>query len=215
LRDVRMIEAPSSFEVIRRPVIHIKTVQMREGMTLPAKMTAIRRHDEIALARQDRNGICHTVSFDRARFLQLQSSNSPHMMLHDSKGTARTVDEFKRTATTNPRELVSPSVMTGFDFPGATARWQVIFKIPFMPRSPIVDARLQLDPNYIKFAAVVDFIQACGRIVRGISDFGETFCTDDQILWLYPEAVRMGWIPFWFMPAVVLNVKNVPPPINF
>lgn len=113
--------------------------------------------------------------------------------------TADTVEFFK--GSNPPAILVSPSVVTGYDFPGEEAEWQVIGKIPFADsRSLIMKARQRRNADYGCYLALKQMVQASGRIVRTPEDVGETFVIDDHFKWVVSK--YRGVIPKWWLEAV-------------
>lgn len=200
--QVDFAEYPSSFPVERRPVMWVRTVQQRFGMSEDEIREAVRRVDQIIDARLDRKGIVHTVSFDRAKQIMRWSRHSSVMLLNDSKlrDTAEVIERFKQSGA--PRVLVTPSVKEGYDFAGDLAEYQVIYKVPLLNRksSPIADARCKEDPDYDNFQAMQSIVQMSGRIVRSDTDAGETIITDDAWgNWFLRSAERFA--PRWFMAA--------------
>src|SRR5207247_856837 len=141
--DFEFIELPSSCPVDRRPVIHVKTVQMRQTMTSGQLSEAVRRVDQITRARQDRNNIIHTVSFARATDLKLRSEFGERMLTNTSRNTQETVEKFQGRKDSPPWALVGPSFDTGWDFPFTECEYQIIFKVHFGDRrNPLVAARI-------------------------------------------------------------------------
>lgn len=195
-------EYPSSFPVARRPVVAVRTVAQRNGMSDDERLEAVRRVDQIIGMRLGRNGIIHTVSFDRARHLFQHSQYAHLMLLNDPKArdTAAIVEQFRRS---EGRVLVTPSVMEGYDFPGRQCEWQVIYKVPLLNRhaSVVADARCKEDSEYDGYQAMQKIVQASGRAMRSASDSAETLITDDTWdNWFYKANRKHA--PGWFNAAV-------------
>ncbi len=109
------------------------------------------------------------------------------------------VDRFKRSDP--PSILVSPSMVTGYDFPYDDARYQVIGKIAFPDgRSEVMKARHAKDPEYGYYLAMQSLIQACGRGMRAPDDTCDCFITDDHFSWFMGKCRKMA--PKWFLDAV-------------
>ena len=120
------------------------------------------------------------------------------MMTHESDTTRLVVERFKETQ--DPKILVSPSVVTGFDFPYDTCRWQIISKIPFPDgRSEVMKARTKIDPDYGSYLAVQSLVQACGRGMRAPDDNCEVFVIDNH--WEWFSSKYKGLFQNWFLQA--------------
>jgi ATP-dependent DNA helicase DinG len=157
----------------------------------------------------NRKGIIHTVSYQRAKDLMTASEHKSWMMVHDTYNLKDTIQQFKQS--TGPWILVSPSIVTGYDFKATSARYQIIGKIPFPDmRGVFMSTRKDLDPT-TGYLAMMKLIQACGRIVRGPSDWGETFIVDDHFLWFVKTCKALG-APRWFLNAIV-EFESLPDPL--
>jgi hypothetical protein len=98
-----------------------------------------------------RKGIIHTVSYQRTKELITQSDHKKWMLVHDSANTREIIQQFKNAE--GPWILVSPSIVTGYDFPGDQCRYQIIAKVPIPDmRGPIMSRRKELDPEYAGYA---------------------------------------------------------------
>lgn len=169
----------------------------------------VERIDEIIAARLDRKGIVHTTSYSRAKLLRERSRFARFMYVPWSSNTAEKVEAFKKARP--PAVLVSPAVTTGWDFPGDTARYQVIAKVPFPDSTdPVTAARAKSDKDYASYLAAVATVQAAGRIVRGPEDWGETFLVDRNFDWFLRK--NADHFPGWFLDGLYWSYDRVPEP---
>jgi Rad3-related DNA helicase len=166
------------------------------------------RLDQIAGARQDRNGLVHTISYARRDEIMSRSRFAGRMFINERGEPATAmVDEFKDHYP--GAILVSPSVGQGFDFTGKSAEWQFICKVPFPPPSKVMKARTDRDREYPYYLAMAKFVQMAGRIMRDKTDQGETFIADDHFSWFMPRYRHLA--PGWFN-AFVKQVSVLPQP---
>ena len=211
--EVELIEFPSSFPIARRPVVYVPTVQMRAGMSGEQLGTMVRRVDQVIDRRLDRNGIIPTVSFQRAKDVLRCSRHADIMMLNESKTTQTTVDRFKGRQNSAPAVLVSPSVATGYDFPGTEAEYIIIIKIPFPDtRGPVMKARQDADKDYGLYVAALEMVQTAGRAMRSENDSCEIFVLDDQWAWARWKMREKGFLPAWFDEAC-RGPESLPAPL--
>jgi Rad3-related DNA helicase len=192
-------EYPHPFPLRNRSLIHIPTIRLNHRTTdLELKRWAS-RIDQIIDGRLDRKGIVHTVSYARRDFLLSVSRFRDVFITHKRLDTELMVSKF-RTAPP-PQVLVSPSMATGWDFPGDTARFQVIGKLAYPDtRNRIIKARSVDDPDYGAYIAMQQLIQAVGRGVRSMDDWCESFIIDDNIGW-FMQRYSKKFAPHWFREA--------------
>lgn len=179
------LEFESDFDVARCPIYYIPT--MRVDFRNKDLSNLWVRMDQVISPRRDRKGIIHTVSYQRQQDI-LRSSRHAHFMLSNARGTpaTSTVEVFKSMAPGSI--LVSPSLSTGYDFPGRDCEWQIMCKIPFPDgRSKINKARELDDPEYGPYQAMQTLVQAFGRGMRSKEDQCESFIFDDHVSWFVPR----------------------------
>lgn len=189
-------EYHSSFPISRRPVIHVPTVQMSWRTGDLELMWWLGKIDAILEGRRDRKGIIHTVSYERANFIRDNSRHAERMLIHDSKGRADTVARFKAAGAGTV--LVSPSVDTGYDFPGEQCEYQIIAKLPFQDnRAKVIKARMKNDKEYSNYMTAQTMVQMTGRGMRSEEDRCETLIIDDNVEWWLRQ--NKQHFPKWWM----------------
>lgn len=213
--DYSFWEAPSRFPVERRPVYSIETTPpVRVDMRMDAEDVYfwMKRIDRLIEPRRRLGwkGIIHAVSYQRAMEIVGRSEHKDIMIMHTSGGARDAIRHFKEA--NGPCILVSPSIVTGYDFPDDECRFQIIVKVP-MPdmRSPIMAARGKTDKEYAGYLAMQKLVQACGRGMRGPLDWCETFIVDDHFSdWFMRRNKRHA--PRWFQDAIE-RVEYFPEPL--
>lgn len=178
-------EFASDFNPKRCPIYWVPTMRVDSRAADLSQLWV--RLDQIVSRRQDRKGIIHTISYARQQDV-LKKSRFARNMLVNSKGIPATsmVEIFK--ASKPGTILVSPSVATGYDFPGNTCEWQFICKIPFPDgRTKINKARSAADPEYGAYYAMQSLVQSFGRGMRSKEDQCEGFICDDHLSWFLPR----------------------------
>ena len=211
-RATSWYRAPSPFPVSRRPIYCFKDTP---GIRIDHRVTDemidwwVHRMDEWIESRLDRKGIIHTVSYARQKLILERSQFRRYMVAPiRANQVASAVQEF--TCASTPRLLVSPSVMTGFDFPYQTCEYQIVGKVPFPDtRSEITKARVAQDRLYGPHTTMQLLVQAVGRGMRAADDACETLILDDHIHWFLGKHGRLA--PSWFTDAVQ-RVSRMPDP---
>lgn len=203
-------EYPSTFPIASRPVIHVPTARITFRSTEADMRQWTSRIDQIIRARQDRKGIIHTVSYARRNQALSVTKFRDQMFSHDSHTARTTVESFKRAAP--PAILISPSMVTGYDFPYETCEYMIVGKIGFMDtRSAIEKARSEDDKDYVAYEAMQQLVQACGRGMRAEDDRCQVMVIDDNARWFVPKYAHFA--PRWFSEAWVWG-STVPRPLE-
>lgn len=185
---------PSPFDPSRAPVTLLDTkIRNTKNITDEEFMSLIATMDNIIGSRLDRKGIIHTVSYGRQELILANSQWAGIMYANrrktrgvamDAYSAAEVVAAFK--AAPAPAVLVSPSVTTGWDFPGPQCEYQLIPKLPFPDMSGrILQARVKSDPGVTNHICAVELQQMCGRGMRMESDRCETFILDASGRWFF------------------------------
>lgn len=213
--DVTFFEMKSYFPRERRPVYLVRGGRVDFRMTDAARGHWLDTMASLCHARRDRSGIIHSVSFVRAEEIYDGLSSRTDVehrtfLLHRrGQSAADVVAIFKRS----PRGtiLISPSVMTGFDFPYTQCEFQIIAKVPFPDtRSRIMKARIRATKGYRDVLTMTTLVQACGRGMRAEDDQCETFIVDEHANWFLDQYGELA--PSWFTQAIVRTGRRILPP---
>lgn len=167
------------------------------------------RMDQYIGTRLDRKGIIHTISHDRRAELVARSMWR-EFMIYNQRGevTSAKIEEFLEAPP--PRLLVSPSISTGYDFPGAACEYSITAKIPFDPPSRISSARRENDPEYAPYKALQAMIQMDGRHKRYRGDRGESAIFDMNMRWFWP---KFRYLAPRSYRSTYKEVTIIPPPL--
>jgi len=208
--QVTWCEIPSTFPVARRPVIWVPTVRVDTKMTDLHWSAWADRIDQIVGQRTDRKGIIHCVSYARGKRYFQTSIYQERLVFVKPGETVKEVAAFK--ASKHPLVLISPAIMTGWDFPDDECRFQVIAKLPFPDtRSNIVKAWQEKDKEWGTHQMMQNLVQAVGRGMRSETDWCETLIVDDHWAWVWSKC--KAFAPGWFWPAVRKSLA-LPPPLH-
>ena len=213
--DCEFKEWGRQFPAVNGPVVWVPTVKVKHDEKMPEadKQRWIDRHDEIFKWGADRRGICHTVSYARARSIADALGKLHPITLNgaadpDSATASEAFDKYKSDDRNSI--LVSPSFSTGWDFAGPIAEWQVISKLAFPPPTDkLVAARTERDHDYPMYCCAQELVQACGRINRYPEDRGTTLVVDDNVKWVMRAA--SDHMPRWFK---VRTEEQLPKPLD-
>lgn len=214
--DVTFQVMKSRFPVANRPVYIVESTRVDHRMSDIDKEYWISRHDKIIKHRLDRRGIIHPVSYQRALDIQAASKYGKYMIVPRSSRELPAALHYYLT-TKPPVILVSPAIMTGYNFPYEACEYQILSKVPFPDtRSAIMRARIKATDNYRDHLTMNAVNQAVGRPVRADDDRAETFIVDDHIRWYLRQAWDLGLVPQSLSDALqfVAQPPLPPPPLH-
>jgi len=199
------MEADTDFNPADCPIYYMPTQFVDDRH--PDRSMLWLRMDQWLAARQDRKGIIHTVSHERRREILANSRFRDYMIWNEEKElAAEKVVEFKNS---DVGFLLSPSVGTGYDFPGRQCEHTFMAKIPFAPPSKIMKAREAQDREYRSYQAFQKMIQAFGRGARFKGDRCEGLIPDDNMQWFIHKFGHLATRSFH---RVYRVVNRLPPP---
>jgi Rad3-related DNA helicase len=206
--DRTWLEVGSYFPPENTPIWHVPTARINYRTDDYGTTIWQARIDQIIQRRLDRKGIVFTVSYDRARLLLSRSRYKNIMLTHSTGDVSLVVNRFK--AMKAPAVLVSPTVTTGWDFPGLD--YIIVGKIPYPDTKDLVlQSRHVEDKDWSAYLAMDTLVQECGRGTRSSTDKCEILILDDSWLWWWPAYRKFA--PKWFQERVKGSLTCVPDPL--
>lgn len=168
---------------------------------------------EWCLARADRKGIIHSVSYDRS-YQIARALQGAGLHLHvPGRGLPleHAIAAFRRAGPGSI--LISPAMTTGIDFPYRDAEYLVVPKVPFPDiRTAIAKARQRRDANYRNEIALQTLLQMIGRAMRAVDDQCEVAIFDEHVVWFIKQERRKGNVPDYIWEALKF-ITRLPEPL--
>jgi Rad3-related DNA helicase len=206
--DRAWLEVGSYFPPENTPICHVPTTRVNYRTDDYGTTIWQARIDQIIQRRLDRKGIVFTVSYDRARLLLSRSRFKDIMFTHSTNDVVQVVNKFKLASP--PAVLVSPTVTTGWDFPGLD--YIIVGKIPYPDTKDLVlQARHVDDVDWSSYLAMDTLVQECGRGSRSAKDKCEVLLVDDNAVWFMYQYAKFA--PKWFMARWKGSLTCVPDPL--
>lgn len=158
----------------------------------------------IAQAHPSERGVVHANSYHLANAIRkfLPAEVRRRLTTHDPMNRVRRYNRWKTDPAPNAI-LLAVAMNQGIDLIGNTARWQVIVKVPY-PNLGDIWVRRRMEQSdgqsWYQSRAMIQVLQAAGRIMRAAEDSGVTYVVDTQLDGL----VDGGWpdLPEWFRQRV-------------
>jgi ATP-dependent DNA helicase DinG len=142
-----------------------------------------------------KKGIIHTNSFELSKWIS-EGIELDRFITHDTNTREDALKYFFESEGDNI--LVSPSVGTGVSFDDDLARFQIIAKIPYPSLASTKNKkRLEQNKEWYSLTTVQHLVQICGRVVRSMEDYGDTFIIDGS----FSDILRYSskYIPEWLL----------------
>ena len=197
-RRVKYIEADSCIPAEQRPVV-FNPVASVTGASINSSSELIAKGVcDILKTRPESKGLVH-VTYAQSRALQKYLRGCDRIMFHDKDNKKSVYTKFRQS--TGRPFLIAAGMQEGIDLPGEDYQCQIIGKVPYPDLSePAVRYRSEQDKQWYSWQATKTMLQACGRICRTPSDFGETIIIDSNFKRLYQN--NPGMYPGWFKKSV-------------
>lgn len=199
----------STFPLSNRPVHMLMLGSMgRQSYreTLPKLLYTITK---ILKKHGDKKGLihCHSYKLGTAINDHLLTTEHAPRVLFPAIAKDRNELFMRHRLTAEPTVLLSPSMTEGFSLDDDLARFQIIAKMPFpYLGDKQIAAKKDLDADWYTLQTVMTIIQACGRIVRSDTDYGDTYILDRDFYRLYNDD-NLQFFPKWFEDAFVWHLK--------
>jgi len=199
----------STFPIANRPVHMVMLGSMgRQAYdeTLPKLLSTTTK---ILNKHKGTKGLihCHSYKLGKAIYDHLLTTEHASRVLFPEVARDRNELFARHRLTTEPTVLLSPSMTEGFSLDDDLARFQIIAKMPFpYLGDKQIAAKKDLDQDWYTLQTVMTIIQACGRIVRSDTDYGDTYILDRDFYRLYNDD-NLQFFPKWFEDAFVWHLK--------
>lgn len=180
IKEYKYIESNSSFDPKKAPILISQTNKLNHGNLQKALPSIIKQIKVICDKHKNEKGIIHThtnhittyiktnLNGDRFLYRSQLLKNEEILAMHES--------------TNKPTVIVSPSLGLGVDLKDDLARFQIIIKAAFLP---LGDDRIKkmfdIDKQWYTNKMLSNFIQQCGRGIRGKDDHCVTYVLDATI----------------------------------
>lgn len=207
-----VVEVPSSFPVLQRPIIprmvaNVIAKQMNEAV--PKLISEI---VDILEEHPDERVLIHSVSYRLTKdiFFELKHHGFGDRLAtyFNSLDRQNALDNYLRIPN---GVLVAPSFDRGVDLPADDCRVIIVAKIPFLSvGDKQVQARLfgtgKAGKTWYAIQAIRSLCQMTGRGMRSAEDSCRTYILDKQFSRLYNENRRL--FPKWWADAIVWDVND-------
>ena len=194
--DYEYIEAPNLFDSKKAPIYIIdgNNLNYKNIDSMLPKLN--KQINDICKFHQNDKGIIHTHTQKIADYLKTTNFGNDRFTVRSKELTNDEVLEIHKNKDNSI--IISPSMSFGVDLKDDLARFQIIVKTPWLPLgSERIKKLAKRDPDWYIMKMFNIFIQACGRGVRNINDWCNTYILDSTIKRLLLE--HQNILPKYFV----------------
>ncbi|BCG50140.1 conserved hypothetical protein [Ralstonia phage RP13] len=139
----------------------------------------------------DQPGIIHTVSYNLAEEIVANVNSDRFVVTSDYK-------EIRGILKSSNKIVVSPAIEEGVDL--KESMFQIIAKTPYLF---LGDVHVKLNLNtklWYDRKTMIRVIQMCGRSVRGVNDYADTYVLDNTFINVLDKCMNIT--PKWFLEGI-------------
>ncbi|AUR97731.1 P-loop containing nucleoside triphosphate hydrolase [Vibrio phage 1.244.A._10N.261.54.C3] len=181
LEDAHIIEVTNPIPLDNRRIIYMPVGRMSGKSLAETKPKMVEGLDELIQMHSVENneiGLIHTASYALAEYIKDSSKYGDRIFIGRNRNeTMKMIESCKSRG--QGLVVASPSMIEGYDLKGDLGRWQAIAKVPFgFLGDPLIKYVADTDNGSYFREAVLSVVQASGRVVRGVDDYGVTYILD-------------------------------------
>lgn len=198
VKFIRINESP--FPIKNRPIYAYNLGEMSYRNMNSLLPTITSNIDAIMTNYLSERGIIHVTNYKTADYLEKNLNEENKKRLFITGGNISQSEVIRKHAESHNGVLLSPSLYQGIDLKDDLARFQIIIKIPYPDISDkYIDTKMKNDYRWYQWQTALRLVQSYGRIVRSISDYGDTYILDSKLR----KFIQNKMIPKWFTEAIV------------
>ena len=182
LSGAKYIKVQSTFNFDKSPIFFYNQRRMSYNQieaNLPWLCATI---NEILDKHPHENGIIHSASYSLTmKILEgLSPKNKRRILVYS--GTQEKKQVLEMLKKDNSKVLMGPSLLEGLDLKDNISRFQIFAKVPYLSLSDkFVKVKMQINPGWYRWAAVLAILQGTGRSVRHETDYAVTYILDASL----------------------------------
>jgi Rad3-related DNA helicase len=203
--EIYSIRVPNIFDLSKNPIrIYSEFDMSGDPIETGAAESSLSAIKQILKKHNNEKGVIHTSNYEQVNYI-MDKINSNRFVKHYSTNREAVLKDFKNSD--EPLVLVSPSMNEGVDLPGELCRFQIIFKLPYLPfKQPWIEKRENLyedGKEWYDYKMLTKLIQGYGRGIRFEGDYCKTYILDNRLFDVINKDIEGSEIiPKYFINAI-------------
>jgi len=176
------IKMESNFDYTKSPIYFYNKRRMTYTQMEANLPWLYERINEILDNHPGENGIIHSASYNLTMKIHnnLSQKNKNRVLVYEGTAEKRKVLEILKRD--NSKVLMGPSLLEGLDLKDEWSRLQIFAKVPYLSLADrFVKTKLQINPDWYRWKAIVNILQGTGRSVRSEEDWATTYILDGSL----------------------------------
>jgi len=182
LKGAKYIKLESSFDFNKSPIYFFNSRKMSYNHIDKNLPWLIDQINKIIENHPGESGLIHSASYRLSLdiFNGLSEKNRSRVFIYNGTEEKRNfLDELKRS---NDKILLGPSLLEGLDMKDDFGRFQIFAKVPYLSLGDrFVKTKMNINPEWYRWKAIINILQGTGRIVRNENDWGVTYILDGSL----------------------------------
>lgn len=178
-KNARYFRMESTFDFTKSPIYFFTKHRMSMAEKEKNLPWVIEKIDDILDEYDGQSGIIHSGSYELTSriYSALSAKNKKRVLVY--KGTQEKEEELDRFINEEGLVLMGPSILEGLDLIQDKSRFQIFVKVPFPSIGDrFVKAKMNYNPNWYDWKAIISILQGIGRSVRSENDWAVTYFLD-------------------------------------
>ena len=110
----------------------------------------------------------------------LSPKNKRRILVYN--GTQEKKQVLEMLKRDHSKVVLGPSLIEGLDLKDNISRFQIFAKVPYLSLSDkFVKVKMQINPAWYRWAAIINVLQGTGRSVRHETDYAVTYILDASL----------------------------------
>jgi len=182
LKSAKYIKLESQFNFEKSPIYFYNARRMSYKHIESNLPWLIEKVNTIIANHKGESGLIHSASYKLSMdiFNGLTAENRKRVLIYNGTEEKRTFLEDLKNNT--DKVLIGPSLLEGLDMKDDFGRFQIFAKVPYLSLGDrFVKTKMEINPGWYRWKAIINILQGTGRIVRNEKDWGVTYILDGSL----------------------------------
>lgn len=182
LKSAKYIRLESQFNFEKSPIYFYNARRMSYKHIQDNLPWLIEKVNIIINNHKGESGLIHSASYDLSMkiFNGLTKENRKRVLIYN--GTEEKRNFLEELKMGRDKILIGPSLLEGLDMKDDFGRFQIFAKVPYLSLGDkFVKTKMNINPGWYRWKAIINILQGTGRIVRNEEDWGITYILDGSL----------------------------------
>lgn len=182
IKTTKYIKVSNNFDFSNSPIYYFNKRKMSRRYIDENLPWLYDKIIEVSKNHVGESGIVHTASYDLAMkiYENVDKHTRQRMLIYNGTQEKKQILEYLKQS--KDKILVGPSLLEGLDLKDNWSRFNIFAKVPYLSLGDaFVKAKLNINPGWYKWKAIINLLQGVGRSVRNENDWAITYILDASL----------------------------------